>query len=83
MRLERSGRRFEPIRNPRLVSKSSLILSGKAAKNNLAAEPHGPTRLLGRIAPICNMGEEFDEAILQARGQTIAHFEVVQQGQRI
>ncbi|MFC6315638.1 hypothetical protein ACFQHW_08695 [Lapidilactobacillus achengensis] len=68
MRLERSGRRFEPIRNPRLVSKSSLILSDKAAKNNLTAEPHGPTRLLGRIGLICNRSWVSDEVLLQARG---------------
>ncbi|MFC6314814.1 hypothetical protein ACFQHW_04430 [Lapidilactobacillus achengensis] len=30
--------------------------------------------MLGRIEPICNQGEEFDEVLLQARGQTIAHF---------
>ncbi|WP_461218570.1 hypothetical protein [Lapidilactobacillus salsurivasis] len=70
VRLERSGHRFEPIRDPRPVSKSSLILSGKAAKNNVTAEPHGPTRLLGRIEPICNRSEGFDVVLLQARGQT-------------
>ncbi|MFC6314730.1 hypothetical protein ACFQHW_04005 [Lapidilactobacillus achengensis] len=40
VRLERSGHRFEPIR-PRLVSKSSLILSGK---------PLRITSLLSRMA---------------------------------
>ncbi len=69
VRLERSGRRFEPIRNPRLVSKSSLILSGKAAKNNFTAEPHGPTRLLGRIEPICSRSCVFNEALLRGSGQ--------------
>ncbi|MFC6314172.1 hypothetical protein ACFQHW_01125 [Lapidilactobacillus achengensis] len=52
----------------------SLIPSGKAAKNNSTAEPHGPTRLLGRIELICNRGEGFDEVLLQASAQTIARF---------
>ncbi|MFC6315693.1 hypothetical protein ACFQHW_08975 [Lapidilactobacillus achengensis] len=30
--------------------------------------------MLGRIELICNQGEGFDEVLLQARGQTIAHF---------
>ncbi|MFC6314805.1 hypothetical protein ACFQHW_04385 [Lapidilactobacillus achengensis] len=30
--------------------------------------------MLGRIEPICNRGEGFDEVVLRARGQTIAHF---------
>ncbi|WP_461218512.1 hypothetical protein [Lapidilactobacillus salsurivasis] len=38
----------------RLVFKSSLVLSGKAAKDNFTAEPHVLRRLLGRIELICN-----------------------------
>ncbi|MFC6314689.1 hypothetical protein ACFQHW_03800 [Lapidilactobacillus achengensis] len=49
----------------RLVFKSSLVLSDKAAKDNFTAEPHVLRRLLGRIEPICNHGEGFDEALLQ------------------
>ncbi|MFC6315057.1 hypothetical protein ACFQHW_05660 [Lapidilactobacillus achengensis] len=58
----------------RLVFKSSLVLSGRAAKDNFTAEPHVLRRLLGRIELICNRGEGFDEVILRARGQTITLF---------
>ncbi|MFC6314555.1 hypothetical protein ACFQHW_03115 [Lapidilactobacillus achengensis] len=58
----------------RLVFKSSLVLSGKAAKDNFTTEPRSPSRLLGRIEPIRNRSEGFDEVVLRARGQTIAHF---------
>ncbi len=37
----------------RLVFKSSLVLSGKAAKDNFTTEPRSPSRLLGSIEPIC------------------------------
>ncbi|MFC6315749.1 hypothetical protein ACFQHW_09260 [Lapidilactobacillus achengensis] len=57
-----------------LVFKSSLVLSGRAAKDNFTTEPRSPSRLLGKIEPICNRGEGFDEVVLQNRGQTIAHF---------
>ncbi|WP_461218785.1 hypothetical protein [Lapidilactobacillus salsurivasis] len=53
----------------RLVFKSSLVLSGKAAKDNFTTEPRSPSRLLGRIAPICNRRWVSDEVLLQARGQ--------------
>ncbi|WP_461218534.1 hypothetical protein [Lapidilactobacillus salsurivasis] len=49
----------------RLVFKSSLVLSGKAAKDNFTTEPRSPSRLLGRIELICNRGEGFDEVLLQ------------------
>ncbi len=52
----------------RLVFKSSLVLSGKAAKDNFTTEPRSPSRLLGRIAPICNRSWVSDEVNLQARG---------------
>ncbi len=58
----------------RLVFKSSLVLSGKAAKDNFTAEPHGPNRLLGRIELICNQSWVSDEVVLRARGQAIARF---------
>ncbi|MFC6314200.1 hypothetical protein ACFQHW_01265 [Lapidilactobacillus achengensis] len=58
----------------RLVFKSSLVLSGKAAKDNFTTEPRSPSRLLGRIELICNRGEGFDGVILRAREKTIAHF---------
>ncbi|MFC6315831.1 hypothetical protein ACFQHW_09685 [Lapidilactobacillus achengensis] len=61
----------------RLVFKSSLVLSGKAAKDNFTTEPRSPSRLLGRIAIISNRSEGFGEVLLQARGQPIAHFLVV------
>ncbi|WP_461219018.1 hypothetical protein [Lapidilactobacillus salsurivasis] len=38
----------------RLVFKSSLVLSGQAAKDNFTTEPRSPSRLLGRIELICN-----------------------------
>ncbi|MFC6315750.1 hypothetical protein ACFQHW_09265 [Lapidilactobacillus achengensis] len=60
--------------NRRLVFKSSLVLSGRAAKDNFTAEPHVLRRLLGKIEPICNRGEGFDEVVSQVRGQTIARF---------
>ncbi|MFC6315410.1 hypothetical protein ACFQHW_07535 [Lapidilactobacillus achengensis] len=53
----------------RLVFKSSLVLSGKAAKDNFTTEPRSPSRLLGRIELICNRSEGFDEVVSQARGQ--------------
>ena len=63
----------------RLVFKSSLVLSGKAAKDNFTTEPRSPSRLLGRIELICNRGEGSNEVLLQASGQTIALFEVARQ----
>ncbi|MFC6314571.1 hypothetical protein ACFQHW_03195 [Lapidilactobacillus achengensis] len=60
--------------NQRLVFKSSLVLSGKAAKDNFTTEPRSPSRLLGRIEPICNRSEGLDEVLLRASGQTIALF---------
>ncbi|MFC6315992.1 hypothetical protein ACFQHW_10500 [Lapidilactobacillus achengensis] len=67
----------------RLVFKSSLVLSGKAAKDNFTTEPCSPSRLLGRIEPICNLSEVIDEIVLRARGETIPSFLVVRQHQRI
>ncbi|MFC6315161.1 hypothetical protein ACFQHW_06185 [Lapidilactobacillus achengensis] len=67
----------------RLVFKSSLVLSGKAAKDNFTTEPRSPSRLLGRIEPICNRSWVFDEVHLQVSGQTIALFGVVRQCQPI
>ncbi|MFC6314246.1 hypothetical protein ACFQHW_01500 [Lapidilactobacillus achengensis] len=58
----------------RLGFKSSLVLSGKAAKDNFTTEPRSPSRLLGGIELICNRSWVFDEVLLQARGQTIVHF---------
>ncbi|MFC6315466.1 hypothetical protein ACFQHW_07815 [Lapidilactobacillus achengensis] len=60
--------------NRRLVFKSSLVISDKAAKDNFTAEPHVLRRLLGRIALICNRSCVSDEVVLRARGQTIARF---------
>ncbi|MFC6314839.1 hypothetical protein ACFQHW_04555 [Lapidilactobacillus achengensis] len=60
---------MKPIPKAGIVFKSSLVLSGKAAKDNFTTEPRSPSRLLGRIAPICNRSEEFDEVLLQASGQ--------------
>ncbi|MFC6314402.1 hypothetical protein ACFQHW_02330 [Lapidilactobacillus achengensis] len=74
---------MKPIPKAGIVFKSSLVLSGKAAKDNFTTEPRSPSRLLGRIAPICNRSWASDEVLLQDRGQTIAHFEVVRQCQRI
>ncbi|WP_461219652.1 hypothetical protein [Lapidilactobacillus salsurivasis] len=65
---------MKPIPKAGIVFKSSLVLSGKAAKDNFTTEPRSPSRLLGRIEPICNQGEGFDEVLLQVRGQTIAFF---------
>ncbi|MFC6316227.1 hypothetical protein ACFQHW_11685 [Lapidilactobacillus achengensis] len=67
----------------RLVFKSSLVLSGKAAKDNFTTEPRSPSRLLGRIEPICNQSGVSDKVLLQASGQTIPSFRVVWQCQRI
>ncbi len=55
----------------RLVFKSSLVLSGKAAKDNFTTEPRSPSRLLNRIEPICNQSWVLGKVVLQARGQTI------------
>ncbi|MFC6314860.1 hypothetical protein ACFQHW_04660 [Lapidilactobacillus achengensis] len=49
----------------RLVFKSSLVLSGKAAKDNFTTEPRSPSRLLGRIELICNRSWISDKALLQ------------------
>ncbi|WP_379861265.1 hypothetical protein [Lapidilactobacillus achengensis] len=54
---------------PRLVFKSSLVLSGTAAKDNFTTEPRSPSRLLGRIELICNRSWVSDEVILRASGQ--------------
>ncbi|MFC6314332.1 hypothetical protein ACFQHW_01940 [Lapidilactobacillus achengensis] len=67
----------------RLVFKSSLVLSGKAAKDNFTTEPRSPSRLLGRIEPICDRSWVSDQVVLQARGQTIALFGMVRQCQLI
>ncbi|MFC6315143.1 hypothetical protein ACFQHW_06095 [Lapidilactobacillus achengensis] len=58
----------------RLGFKSSLVLSGKAAKDNFTTEPRSSSRLLGRIELICNRSWVSDEVVLRARGQTIAQF---------
>ncbi|MFC6315859.1 hypothetical protein ACFQHW_09830 [Lapidilactobacillus achengensis] len=68
---------MKPIPKAGIVFKSSLVLSGKAAKDNFTTEPRSPSRLLNRIAPIDNQGEGFDEVVLRARGQTIALFGMV------
>ncbi|MFC6314966.1 hypothetical protein ACFQHW_05200 [Lapidilactobacillus achengensis] len=65
---------MKPIPKVGIVFKSSLVLSGRAAKDNFTTEPRSPSRLLGRIEPICNQSWVFDEVLLQARGQTIARF---------
>ncbi|MFC6314523.1 hypothetical protein ACFQHW_02950 [Lapidilactobacillus achengensis] len=65
---------MKPIPKAGIVSKSSLVLSGKAAKDNFTTEPRSPSRLLGRIELICNRSWVFDEVLLRASGQTIAHF---------
>ena len=78
--LERGGHRLKPIPKAGIVFKSSLVLSGKAAKDNFTTEPRSPSRLLNRIELICNRGEGFDEVILQASGQTIPTFLMVRQG---
>ncbi|MFC6314299.1 hypothetical protein ACFQHW_01770 [Lapidilactobacillus achengensis] len=68
----------------RLVFKSSLVLSGKAAKDNFTTEPRSPSRLLGRIAVTCNQGEGLDEVLLQVRwSKQSSIFGVVRQCQRI
>ncbi|MFC6314871.1 hypothetical protein ACFQHW_04715 [Lapidilactobacillus achengensis] len=74
---------MKPIPKAGIVFKSSLVLSGKAAKDNFTTEPRSPSRLLGRIEPICNQGEGLDEVVLRARGQTIVISEVVRQCQLI
>ncbi|MFC6314081.1 hypothetical protein ACFQHW_00660 [Lapidilactobacillus achengensis] len=74
---------MKPIPKAGIVFKSSLVLSGKAAKDNFTTEPRSPSRLLGRIEPICNRSEGFDEVLLRARGQTIPPFWVVRQCQLI
>ncbi|MFC6316096.1 hypothetical protein ACFQHW_11025 [Lapidilactobacillus achengensis] len=60
---------MKPIPKAGIGFKSSLVLSGKAAKDNFTTEPRSPSRLLGRIEPICHRGEGFDEVLWQARGQ--------------
>ncbi|MFC6314796.1 hypothetical protein ACFQHW_04340 [Lapidilactobacillus achengensis] len=65
---------MKPIPKAGIVFKSSLVLSGKAAKDNFTTEPRSPSRLLGRIEPICNRSWVSDEVILRASRQTIAHF---------
>ncbi|MFC6314275.1 hypothetical protein ACFQHW_01650 [Lapidilactobacillus achengensis] len=68
----------------RLVFKSSLVLSGRAAKDNFTTEPRSPSRLLGRIEPICNRSWISDEVVLRARGQNNRPLlGVVRQCQRI
>ncbi|MFC6316218.1 hypothetical protein ACFQHW_11640 [Lapidilactobacillus achengensis] len=75
---------MKPIPKAGIGFKSSLVLGGKAAKDNFTTEPRSPSRLLNRIKPICNQGKEFDEALLQASGQTITRFSgVVRQHQQI
>ncbi|MFC6314201.1 hypothetical protein ACFQHW_01270 [Lapidilactobacillus achengensis] len=56
---------MKPIPKAGIVFKSSLVLSGKAAKDNFTTEPRSPSRLLGRIELICNRSEGFDKALLQ------------------
>ncbi|MFC6314167.1 hypothetical protein ACFQHW_01100 [Lapidilactobacillus achengensis] len=65
---------MKPIPKAGIVFKSSLVLSDKAAKDNFTTEPRSPSRLLGRIEPICNRSWVSDKVVLQARCQTIAHF---------
>ncbi|MFC6315822.1 hypothetical protein ACFQHW_09640 [Lapidilactobacillus achengensis] len=65
---------MKPIPKAGIVFKSSLVLSGKAAKDNFTTEPRSPSRLLGRIEPISNRRWIFSEVLLQARGQRNAHF---------
>ncbi|WP_461219598.1 hypothetical protein [Lapidilactobacillus salsurivasis] len=65
---------MKPIPKAGIGFKSSLVLSGKAAKDNFTTEPRSPSRLLGRIEPICNRSWVPDEVHLQARGQTNVHF---------
>ncbi|MFC6314440.1 hypothetical protein ACFQHW_02520 [Lapidilactobacillus achengensis] len=48
----------------RLVFKSSLVLSGKAAKDNFTTEPRSPSRLLNRIELIYNQDQLFSEVLL-------------------
>ncbi|MFC6314257.1 hypothetical protein ACFQHW_01555 [Lapidilactobacillus achengensis] len=56
---------MKPIPKAGIVFKSSLVLSGKAAKDNFTTEPRSPSRLLNRIELICNQGEGLDEVLLQ------------------
>ncbi|WP_461219059.1 hypothetical protein [Lapidilactobacillus salsurivasis] len=74
---------MKPIPKAGIVFKSSLVLSVKAAKDNFTTEPRSPSRLLGRIEPICNRSWVSDEVLWQVRGQTIARFLVVRQCQPI
>ncbi|WP_461218884.1 hypothetical protein [Lapidilactobacillus salsurivasis] len=75
---------MKPIPKAGIVFKSSLVLSGKAAKDNFTTEPRSPSRLLNRIEPICNRSEESDEVLLQARGSKQSPiFLVVQQYQLV
>ncbi|WP_461218238.1 hypothetical protein [Lapidilactobacillus salsurivasis] len=60
---------MKPIPKAGIVFKSSLVLSGKAAKDNFTTEPRSPSRLLNRIEPICNRSGESDEVLLQASCQ--------------
>ncbi|MFC6314581.1 hypothetical protein ACFQHW_03245 [Lapidilactobacillus achengensis] len=60
---------MKPIPKAGIVFKSSLVLSGKAAKDNFTTEPRSPSRLLNRIELICNQSEGFNEVVLQGRGQ--------------
>ncbi|WP_461218623.1 hypothetical protein [Lapidilactobacillus salsurivasis] len=45
---------MKPIPKAGIGFKSSLVLSGRAAKDNFTAEPHVLRRLLNRIELICN-----------------------------
>ncbi|WP_461218126.1 hypothetical protein [Lapidilactobacillus salsurivasis] len=65
---------MKPIPKAGIVFKSSLVLSGKAAKDNFTTEPRSPSRLLNRIELICNRSWVSDKVLLRTRGQTIAHF---------
>ncbi|WP_461218162.1 hypothetical protein [Lapidilactobacillus salsurivasis] len=58
---------MKPIPKAGIGFKSSLVLSGKAAKDNFTTEPRSPSRLLGRIEPISHQVDGLDELLLQVR----------------
>ncbi|WP_461219190.1 hypothetical protein [Lapidilactobacillus salsurivasis] len=75
---------MKPIPKAGIVFKSSLVLSGKAAKDNFTTEPRSPSRLLGSIEPICNRSWTSDEVLFaSAVVKQLSAFGMVRQGQLI
>ncbi|MFC6315123.1 hypothetical protein ACFQHW_05995 [Lapidilactobacillus achengensis] len=75
---------MKPIPKAGIVFKSSLVLSGKAAKDNFTTEPRSPSRLLGRIELICNRSRRTRRSgFASVVVKQLTTFGVVRQHQRI